>query len=208
MREKKVYESCRRLLTVCADCKKDEKILIVTDDDCLEIGLAIWDAAEEFPNKSMILMPTRKMHGEEPTDLVAAAMLEADVIFRATKFSLSHSFARRRACENGARDLNCCDYDIAMLEHGGLYNDFFAGESRRFVDRMPKTASVFDSVINPPKTETILAGERNGLNTVPGMQMLVSQMDVIFKFLFDVELQPRHKAACVAHMCEYLGVQL
>lgn len=77
-----------------------------------------------------------------------------------------------------------------------------------FIDRMPKTASVFDSVINPPKTETILAGEKNGLNTVPGMQMLVSQMDVIFKFLFDIDLQPAHKQACIDHMCRYLGVTL
>lgn len=77
-----------------------------------------------------------------------------------------------------------------------------------FMDRLPKTASVFDSVINPPKTETILAGEKNGLNVIPGMQMLVSQMDVIFKFLFDVELQPAHKAACIQHMCRYLGVTL
>ncbi len=75
-----------------------------------------------------------------------------------------------------------------------------------FVDRMPKSASVFDSVINPPKTETILAAEKNGLNTVPGMQMLVSQMDVIFKFLFDVDLTAEDKKACVDHMCAYLGV--
>ena len=137
MREKKLYESCRRLLTVCSECRKDEKILIVTDDDCLDIGLAIWDAAGEFPNRSLILMPTRSMHGEEPTELVAAAMKEADVIFRATKFSLSHSFARRRACENGARDLNCCDYSTEMLERGGLYNDFM-GESRRYVEQIAK----------------------------------------------------------------------
>lgn len=77
-----------------------------------------------------------------------------------------------------------------------------------FIDRLPKTASVFDSIINPPKSETILAGEKNGLNTVPGMQMLVSQMDLIFKFLFDVDLQPEHKKACVEHMCNYLGVAL
>lgn len=77
-----------------------------------------------------------------------------------------------------------------------------------FVDRMPKTAFVFDSVINPPGTETILAAEKNGLRTVPGMKMLVSQMDVIFRFLFGVELQPEHKAACERHMCDYLGVRL
>ena len=75
MREKKVYEACRRLLTVCSHCREDENILIVTDEDCFDMGLAIWDAAEEFHNKSLILMETRKMHGEEPTDLVAAAML-------------------------------------------------------------------------------------------------------------------------------------
>ena len=137
MREKKVYEACRRLLTVCSHCKKDEKILIVTDEKCLDMGLAIWDAAEEFPNKSLILMETRKMHGEEPTDLVAAAMMEADVIFRATYFSLSHSHARRNACANGARDLNCCDYDYGMLESGGLYNDF-EGLSKKYVDQIAK----------------------------------------------------------------------
>lgn len=77
-----------------------------------------------------------------------------------------------------------------------------------FVDRLPKTASVFDSIINPPKTETILAAEANGLNTVPGMRMLVAQMDLIFKFLWDVDLQPEHKQACVEHMCKYLGVSM
>lgn len=39
------------------------------------------DAAEEFPKKTMVMMEPRKMHGEEPTPLVAAAMLKADVIF-------------------------------------------------------------------------------------------------------------------------------
>ena len=77
-----------------------------------------------------------------------------------------------------------------------------------FIDRLPKTASVFDSIINPPKTETILAAEQNGLNTVPGMRMLVSQMDLIFKFLWDVDLQEEHKKACIDHMCSYLGVQM
>ena len=112
---KKIYEACRRLLTTCANCQPEENILIVTDTDSLEIGMALWDAAEEFPNKTMVMMEPRKMHGEEPTALVAAAMLKADVIFRATKFSLSHSHARRDACAAGARDLNCCDYSIEML---------------------------------------------------------------------------------------------
>ena len=54
--EKKIYEACRRLLTTCANCQPDENILIVTDTDSLEIGMALWDAAEEFPKKTMVMI--------------------------------------------------------------------------------------------------------------------------------------------------------
>lgn len=75
-----------------------------------------------------------------------------------------------------------------------------------FIDRMPKTASAFDCIINPPKTEVLLEAEKNGLNTIPGMQMLVSQMDVIFDFLFGKKLQPEHKEACLDELCSFLHV--
>jgi 2,5-dihydroxypyridine 5,6-dioxygenase len=143
-REKKIYKACQTLLTTCAKCKKDENILIVTDEDCFEIGMALWDAAEDYPNRTLVLMNTRTMHGEEPTDLVAAAMLKADVIFRATKLSLSHSTARIKACEAGARDLNCCDYDFRMLESGGLYTDFEA--NRKYVDQIAKAFGVGETI--------------------------------------------------------------
>jgi len=136
MERKKIYKACETLLTTCSACKKDENILIVTDEDRFEIGMAIWEAAKDFPNRTLILMNTRTMHGEEPTDLVAAAMLKADVIFRATKLSLSHSKARIAACKAGARDINCCDYDFQMLESGGLYTDFEA--NRKYVDQIAK----------------------------------------------------------------------
>src|SRR5699024_2321858 len=144
MAEKKVYEACRRLLTICANCQPEENILIVTDTECLEIGMALWNAADEFPNKTMVMMETRKMHGEEPTPLVAAAMMKADVIFRATKFSLSHSHAKRDACAAGARDINCCDYSIEMLEKGGLYTDFAA--ARKYVDQILKAMKGGDQI--------------------------------------------------------------
>jgi leucyl aminopeptidase (aminopeptidase T) len=133
-REKVMYEACKTLLTTCSNCQKDENILIVTDDQSMDIGLALWDAAEGFPNRTLTLMNARYMHGEEPTDTVAAAMLKADVIFRATKASLSHSQARARANAAGARCCNCCDYSIEMLKSGGLYTDFEA--NRKYVDQI------------------------------------------------------------------------
>ena len=85
----------------------------------------------------MVMMEPRKMHGEEPTALVAAAMLKADVIFRATKFSLSHSHARRDACAAGARDLNCCDYSLEMLERAD------------FIPTSKQTGNMWTSCLKP-----------------------------------------------------------
>ena len=102
----------------------------------MEVALALWDAAKDFPNRTLTMMDPREMHGEEPTDLVAAAMQEADVIFRVTKMSLTHTMARKKACAAGARDLNCCDYTMSMLESGGLYTDFEA--NRKYVDQIAK----------------------------------------------------------------------
>ena len=43
MREKKIYEACERLLTVCSHCKEDVHILIVTDEVWMDMGIEIWD---------------------------------------------------------------------------------------------------------------------------------------------------------------------
>lgn len=75
-----------------------------------------------------------------------------------------------------------------------------------FVDRMPKTATVFDCIINPPVSETIAAALKNGLNAVPGMKMLVSQMDVIFEFLFHKTITEADKEACIDELCSFLKV--
>lgn len=171
--EKKIYPACVTLLEVCAQCKKDDKILIVTDPDRLHIAQALWDAAEEYPNRSLIMMPTQTMHGQEPTDLVAAAMMEADVIFRPTTFSISSSEAKRNACKNGARDLNCSDYDMRMLESGGLYADFEA--LGPVVDKAAEYFQGDEVVITTPMGTSITAnitGRKNlpqyGRSTIPG----------------------------------------
>ena len=75
-----------------------------------------------------------------------------------------------------------------------------------FINRLPKDASVFDSVINPPMSETILAAKENGLNTIPGMYMLVSQMDLIFDFLFNKKVTNENKEACIDELCSFLNV--
>jgi leucyl aminopeptidase (aminopeptidase T) len=159
---KKIYEACRTLLNVCARCQKNEKILIITDPDALVIGQALWDAAEDYPNRSLIMMPTQTMHGQEPPALVAAAMLEADVIFRPTTFSLSSTDAKRKACAAGARDLNCSDYDVRMLESGGLYADFEAHGP--ILDKMAEAFKGNKVVITTPMGTNITANITGRVN--------------------------------------------
>ena len=112
------------LLTTCSSCKKDEHLLIVTDPTTYDVARILWEAAKDFPNKSMIMMDERTMHGQDPNKMVAAAMANADVIFGATKFSLFHSNARREAVKKGARFVNMVDYKVSMFSKGGLFVDF------------------------------------------------------------------------------------
>ncbi|MGL5434090.1 MAG: shikimate dehydrogenase family protein [Lachnospiraceae bacterium] len=99
---------------------------------------------------------------------------------------------------------NCELYaNLTPLGMSGFpYNHDYLG----FIDRMPETATVFDCIINPPMSETIAKAKQNGLNVVPGMQMLVSQMDVIFEFMFQKTITEADKAACIDELCSYLNV--
>lgn len=112
------------LLTNCSDCKKDEKILVVTDPSSYAVAKILWDALESYPNRSMVMMSERNMHGEQPPECVASAMAAADVIFGCTKFSLFHSQARKDAVQKGARFVNMVDYSAEMMEKGALFCNF------------------------------------------------------------------------------------
>ncbi len=130
------HQACRVLLTTCSNCRKDEHILIVTDPTSLEVAETMWAVASDFPNKSIVMMDERTMHGQDPNRVVAEAMAKADVIFGATKFSLFHSRARREAVAGGARFVNMVDYTASMLRKGGMYADFI--EEGKVCERMSK----------------------------------------------------------------------
>ena len=96
---------------------------------------------------------------------------------------------------------------LANLTPLGMKGYPYKHEYLGFIDKMPKDAAVFDCIINPPDSEVILAAKANRLLTIPGMQMLVSQMDVIFDFMFGVTLKEEDKEACIDELCSWLGVE-
>lgn len=124
MNQERIKQACEILLTTCSASKPEEKLLFVTDPTSQAVAQAMWDNSSEFPYRSLVMMTERTMHGQEPNPVATVAMAEADVIFGITKFSLFHSNARRHAVAKGARFVNMVDYQLSMLEEGGLFVDF------------------------------------------------------------------------------------
>ena len=94
----------RIAISKCMNVKPDEKVLIVTDNPCEDIGKSLWNAAKEIGNDAVILeIFPRDSHGEEPPPVVSEFMKMVDVILVPTSKSLSHTEARRNASREGVR---------------------------------------------------------------------------------------------------------
>jgi len=84
--------------------KPGERVLIVTDTILQDLGKIFFQQAKNLETEAMLMeMVPRLSNGEEPPAAVAAAMQEADVVLLVTEKSLSHTRARRKANEQGAR---------------------------------------------------------------------------------------------------------
>jgi leucyl aminopeptidase (aminopeptidase T) len=82
----------------------DESCAVVTDDERLPIGETLYEVASDVTDDAVLLRyPPGAQHGTEPPAPVAAAMADADVVLAPTTKSLSHTRARKRACDAGAR---------------------------------------------------------------------------------------------------------
>lgn len=124
-----------QLFTSVTNLKEDEKVLIITDDNKLEIGQFVYQYAKRYFDTSMIVMQTRDGHGEEPSEPVRGALENCDVAFGATSMSLYHSKARLETSKkNRLRWVGLQDYALHMFEEGGLTADF--NEVERVINRV------------------------------------------------------------------------
>jgi len=88
----------------CLAVKAGEDVLVIVDPATRAIGEAIREGAAGLGADAVLLvMDERADHGSEPAAPVAAAMAACDVFIAPTTKSLSHTEARRRACDAGAR---------------------------------------------------------------------------------------------------------
>jgi len=114
-------------------------VLIVTDDSKLDVVARIEKAAKTLADEVLLLkMKPRSRHGEEPPKAVAMAMLGSDVVVMPTTI-LSHTGARKKACDAGARVASMPGITTAMLEKGGVHADY--GEMRMLTEGVARMGS-------------------------------------------------------------------
>jgi leucyl aminopeptidase (aminopeptidase T) len=115
----------RVVLEQCLAIKPGEKVLIVADTRKERIGKALFEKAIELRSEAIILtMLPRTRHGEEPPGPVAEAMKRADVVICPTEYSLTHTQARREACEAGARIATMPGITEEMFSEGAMTADY------------------------------------------------------------------------------------
>ncbi len=84
--------------------KDGEEVLVVCDPRTQRVGERLRDEAAEAGAEAVLAVITeRPSHGAEPPRTVAEAMAASDVLMAPTMQSLSHTAARKRATDNGAR---------------------------------------------------------------------------------------------------------
>jgi leucyl aminopeptidase (aminopeptidase T) len=94
----------RAVVRDCMGVKEGEQVLVVANPATQNLGERLRDEAADAGGDAVLaLMSERASHAAEPPPTVAEAMAAADVLLCPTIQSLSHTAARKRASENGAR---------------------------------------------------------------------------------------------------------
>jgi len=94
----------RTVVRRCLDVQEGENVVVVVDPGTRTIGEALRDeAAAAGGDAVLIVMDERATDGTEPPPPVAAALASSDVFIAPASRSLSHTAARKRATDGGAR---------------------------------------------------------------------------------------------------------
>jgi leucyl aminopeptidase (aminopeptidase T) len=92
------------LIRDCLDLNPSEEVLVICNPITEELGALLRiNAQGEGGEATLAVISERESHAAEPPDVVAAAMLAADIVVAPTIQSISHTEARRAATEAGVR---------------------------------------------------------------------------------------------------------
>lgn len=131
-------DGAKNTIFTCLAVRKGEKVLILTDPEKKKIGEALFNAAVDAGAETIMvkIMPSTR-DGEEPPRAIANLMREFEVIVIATKYSMSHTLARKKATLAGARIATLPGITETIFGEGGMTADF--NEISKTIKRIYKT---------------------------------------------------------------------
>ena len=149
-----LFKGARIAVETCLGVRPGERVLIVTDPPELKIARALFHFSRGVGARvTLICMPVGTKHGGEPPKVVASAMRVADVVFAPTTYSLTHTQARLRACEAGARVATMPMVTEEMMSRGAMLADYPAVKrlTMKVVRHLDKASEV--EIASPAGTE-------------------------------------------------------
>ena len=133
--EKSLLKTAESIVKTSLALQHGEKFLIITDVATYPIGHAFFDAGLKVGAEAILtVIRERNRHGEEPPPPVAKAWENSDVYIAPTKYSLSHTQARKAATQAGARGATMPSITTAMFRAGAITADY--SEVRRLCEKI------------------------------------------------------------------------
>lgn len=127
----------------CLNVQSGERVVVVndsTDQALIDALRAV--VAEATEDHDYLEYAEPEHHGSEPPERVADALKEADVFIAPTQKSLSHTQARKRACEQGARGATM----------PGINRQVWAGSLDADYDRVAELCHAVDAMLQEAET--------------------------------------------------------
>ncbi len=101
---KKLNKACKIALIDYLGLQKNESLLVISDFNKREIGLALYDEGRLISSNCLYVeIKPQLINGEEPANEIAELMKKFDVVICPTTKSLTHTNARREASALGTR---------------------------------------------------------------------------------------------------------
>jgi len=187
----------------CLALRPNESCVVVTDDERRAIGTALYDAASDLTEDCVLACyPPGEQHGTEPPAPVAAAMRGADVVCCPTTKSLSHTQARSRANEVGARVATLpgiteeifrtgLDTDYREIERCcEEIHEAVADATEIRVTSPAGTDITFEPGDRPWLTDTGIVHEPGAMSNLPAGEVFVSPESATGTYVVDGTMMP------------------
>jgi len=99
----KLQKAASVIINTCLKLKRDEKLLILTDEPLWDIAQVLFRTAIKRTKLTNLLMMSNAYTRKGIDSSIARLMKEMDAILAVTTHSISHTDARRNACRKGVR---------------------------------------------------------------------------------------------------------